>query len=249
MLADSLASLELPVRRQTTESGGVTVSNVIAELPGTTRPDEVVLVGAHFDAYYGGADDNSSGVAAVMELARVLSRYRFERTLRFVGFDLEEVGLVGSNRYVDTLGGERLVASVVFDCIGYYDSRPGSQSSIPGLPAPSTGDFLGAFANDDSRQQATELYALSQALHLINVVPIISPGRGAYPLTGNLLRSDHAPFWITGRNALFLTDTANFRNGNYHQETDLPETLDPVSFRKAVQASAAALAYWAGGPQ
>ncbi|QRN95174.1 M28 family peptidase [Archangium violaceum] len=249
MMVDSLGSHGLKVSRQIAEGGGWSSSNVIAELPGVSKPEEVVLVGAHFDAYFGGADDNSSGVAAVLELARVLSQYRFDRTVRFVGFDLEEVGLVGSNRYVDTLGGERLVASVVFDCIGYYDSRPGSQGSLPGLPAPNTGDFLAAFANEDSRQQATDLYALSQALHLINVVPVVSPGRGAYPLTGNLLRSDHAPFWFTGRNALFLTDTANFRNPNYHWESDLPPTLDPVSFRKAVQVSAAALAYWAGGPR
>ncbi|WP_375767654.1 M28 family peptidase [Archangium gephyra] len=251
LMQSRLESLGLRVQRHDASNGGpFTTSNIIAELPGTTRPWEVVLVGAHFDAFYGGADDNSTGVAAVLELARVLSQYRFERTIRFVGFDLEELGLVGSGRYVEeALGPDQIVASVVFDCIGYYSPVPGSQRSIPGLPSPSSGDFLAVIGNDVSTRRASELYALNEALQLTNVVPILAPADGASPVGGNLMRSDHTPFWLTGRDALFLTDTANFRNPNYHQKTDTVDTLDPVSFRRTVQVSAAALAFWAGGPQ
>ena len=251
LMQSRLESLGLRVQRQDSSSGSpFTTSNIIAELPGTTRPWEIVLVGAHFDAFYGGADDNSTGVAAVLELARVLSQYRFERTIRFVGFDLEELGLVGSSRYVEeALGPDEIVASVVFDCIGFYSSLPGSQRSIPGLPSPTSGDFLAAIGNGVSSRRASELYALNDALQLTKVVPILAPADGASPVGGNLMRSDHTPFWLTGHDALFLTDTANFRNPHYHQRTDTVETLDPVSFRRTVQLSAAALAFWAGGPQ
>lgn len=248
-MQSGLEALGLHVARNEASSGPFATSNIIAELPGTTRPWEVVLVGAHYDSFYSGADDNSTGVAAVLEIARVLSQYHFERTVRFVGFDLEELGLVGSSRYVEQLGPDEIVASVVFDCIGYYDSTPGSQSSIPGLPSPSAGDFLAVIGNDVSSRKASELYALNDALQLTKVIPIISPADGASPVGGNLMRSDHTPFWLTGRDSLFLTDTANFRNHNYHQKTDTLETLDPASFRRSVQISAAVLAYWAGGPQ
>jgi hypothetical protein len=250
LMQSRLESLGLRVQRHESSSGPFATSNIIAELPGTTRPWEIVLVGAHYDAFYSGADDNSTGVAAVLELARVLSQYRFERTIRFVGFDLEELGLVGSSRYVEeALGPDEIVASVVFDCIGYYDLALGTQRSIPGLPSPSSGDFLAAIGNDVSRRRASELYALNEALQLTKVVPILAPADGASPVGGNLMRSDHTPFWLTGHDALFLTDTANFRNSNYHQKTDTVDTLDAVSFRRTVQVSAAALAFWAGGPQ
>ncbi|MET0401224.1 MAG: M28 family peptidase [Cystobacter sp.] len=241
----------LRVRRQETPGAPFATSNIIAELPGSTRPEEIVLVGAHYDAFYAGADDNTSGVAAVLEVARVLSGYRFERTLRFVAFDFEEYGLVGSADFVAAQKGvpERLVAALVLDGMGYYDSAPGSQLSLPGLPTPSAGDFLAVIANDTSSQRASEIYALNEALKLMKVVPIIAPRDGTGPLTGNLMRSDHQPFWLQDHEAIHLTDTGDFRNPNYHRETDTIDTLEPTSFRQAVRLCAVTLAFWAGGPQ
>jgi len=249
VLQSQFESLGLQVRLQHSEHMGLELINVVAELPGTTQPEEIILVGAHFDAYYQGADDNASGVAALLELARVLSQYRFARTLRFVGFDMEELGLAGSTHYVSAPGNEHLVAALVFDSIGYYDSTPGSQRTLPGLPSPSTGDFLAVIGNDTSRHLATELHELNTRLGLMKTVTLLGPGDGASPLTGNLMRSDHTPFWLTGGKALFLTDTADFRNPHYHQETDVPETLSPEPFRQAVRMSAVGLAWWAGGPR
>ncbi|MGZ3460784.1 MAG: M28 family metallopeptidase [Archangium sp.] len=251
LLQTRFEQLGLRVRRQDTAGTPYSTSNVIAEIPGTTKPEEVVLVGAHFDAYHDGADDNTTGVAALVEMARILSQYKFERTLRFVGFDYEEFGLVGSARYVmaEGKGPERIVASMVFDCIGYYDTKPGSQLSMPGLPTPPAGDFLAVIADDSSSHLASEVYALNQALKVFKVVPLTIPRDGTGILTGNLRRSDHASFWVQGQEALFVTDTANFRNPNYHKPTDTQETLNPAMYRQAVQLSAATLAYWAGGPQ
>ena len=251
LVKSRLEGLGLQVRLQEGQRGDHTFANVLGDLPGTTHPEEIVLVGAHFDAFYMGADDNSTGVAGVLELARILSAHSYDRTLRFVGFDLEELGDVGSGQYVDELGKEKLVGAIIFDCIGYYDTTPGSQASIPGLPTPAAGDFLAIIGNDNSLPMATQLNQINDHLQLMKLVSIIAPADGTYaaPISSNLMRSDHAPFWYNGQNALFLTDTANFRNHNYHQETDVIDTLAPDYFRRAVQVSAVGLATWAGGPR
>lgn len=238
----------LTVQAQTTSDPDFPTTNLIAELRGVDRPDEVVLVGAHYDAFFSGADDNTSGVAAMLEMARVLGAHSFRRTIRFVAFDGEEFGLVGSTRYLrqtQGLRGETLNASIVFDCVGYADSTPGSQSSLPGLPVPSAGDFIALIANDHSAAQAVQLGAIARQLQLLPTETVIAPGDGANPITGNLMRSDHAPFWLEGLPSVFLTDTANFRNPNYHQESDTPDTLDPVFLAQVTRLSAAAVAYWA----
>lgn len=245
-----LEALGYEVSAFDTADGRFSSSALIAERRGTTRPDEVVLVGAHYDAFYQGADDNSSGLSGVLELARLFSNRAFDRTVRFVGFDLEELGLVGSTRYVASLPREeKIVVALVFDCVGYSDSTPGSQLSLPGLPPRDRGDFLAVIANDASLPQALEVRALTDALSLIPSVTLVAPADGASPIAGNLMRSDHAPFWLDGRPAVFMTDTANFRNPHYHRDTDVPETLDPAFLRGVVQTAAASLAYWAGGPR
>jgi peptidase M28-like protein len=249
LMVSELQSLGLTVQRDHNPGTPFDSSNIFADLPGTTHPEEIVLVGAHFDAFWAGADDNSTGVAAVVELARALSQFRFDRTIRFVGFDLEELGLVGSERFTNALQNEKLTMAVVFDCIGYYDATPGSQTTLPGFPSPSSGDFLAVIGNDVSRQRAAELYALNDSLDFIRVIPIIAPRGGTSPATTSLIRSDHLELWLHDQPALFLTDTASFRNANYHLPTDLVSTLNPDLYTKAVQLSAVGLGYWAGGPR
>ncbi|WP_434386580.1 M28 family peptidase [Melittangium boletus] len=243
-----LESLGLRVTTHQVDDPRFPTTNLIAEIPGTELPGEVVLVGAHYDSFFLGADDNSSGVAAMLELARLAAGQRFRRTVRFIGFDLEELGLVGSTRYVRAFPDERIVASLVFDCVGYRSQEPGSQKGLPGFPLPPRGDFLAAIANEASRPQVEELKLLGARLQHVPVVAIVTPQEGSGPASGNLMRSDHAPFWLTGQNALFLTDTANFRNPHYHLASDLPDTLDPDFLTGVTRLSAAGIAYWAEGP-
>jgi Zn-dependent M28 family amino/carboxypeptidase len=243
-----LEELGLTVTTQDSAGPAFASQNIIAEKKGEERPDEVVIVAAHYDAFHAGADDNSSGVAALLELARLVSSQRFARTVRFVAFDLEELGIIGSSRYVETLRDEELVVAVVFDCIGYTDSRPGSQGRIPGFAMPDVGDFLAAIANEHSRPRLEELLSLQARLQHVPVRGAVAPGAGPSPLAGQLLRSDHAPFWFAGQRALFLTDTANLRNPHYHQDTDTPETLDPAFLAGVTRLTAASLSLWAGGP-
>lgn len=240
-----LTSLGLQVELESSDSHPPT-TNVVAELRGTSKPDEVVMIAAHFDAFYSGADDNSSGVAAMLEVARLLANRPLARTVRFTGFDLEELGLVGSTRHVATRAHPK--ASLVFDCIGYSDTTPGSQSSLPGFPTPSAGDFLAVIGNDVSRGQVEQLFTVAKGQEVPTLLSIVAPGRGAGPLSGNLMRSDHAPLWVAGESAVFFTDTANFRNPNYHQPTDKAETIDRAFLTGATRAAVMAIVAWGDAP-
>lgn len=244
-VADRLRSLGLSPEFDVVDTHPET-SNVLAELPGTSKPGEVVLVGAHFDAFFMGADDNSSGVAVMLEVARLLANRPLARTVRFIGFDHEEIGLVGSTRHVKSRSTPKV--SLVFDCVGYADSTPGSQTSPPGFPASPAGDFLAVIANDVSRARAEEVVQVAAGKGAPPLVPIISPGLGAGPLSGNLMRSDHAPFWLAGESAVFFTDTANFRNKNYHTRLDTPETLNRPFLTGVAKAAAMAVVAWGDAP-
>jgi hypothetical protein len=202
--------------------------NLVAEVLGRERPEEVVLVAAHFDAFYAGADDNSSGVAVMLELARIAVEHHFARTVRFVGFDLEERGALGSTRYVEQGMADDVVVALILECVGYTDHHAGSQDSPPGFQLGDVGDTLALAANGDSLLFAQQMMAINHELGLSKLRAAVSGGNGAFFLTGALLRSDNGGFWLRGIPALMLTDTANYRNPNYHRPSDTPDTLDPA---------------------
>ncbi len=250
LLRGRLESLGYTVTEQVAIDGSFTATNVVAEKRGTRYPDEIVLVGAHFDAFFAGADDNTSGVAALLEVARLFAPHSFERTVRFVGFDLEEFGLVGSIKYVDERAkSDNVVAAVIVDSIAFRNTAPGSQTGIVGFSVPSTADFIAVGADADSASLADELWQLNRRFDFTSVALAEAPGRTESVLTGDLMRSDHAPFWLAGKPALFFSDTADLRNAHYHQPTDTPDTLDPEFLAEVTRLVAVSLAYWAGGLQ
>jgi hypothetical protein len=247
-LREQLESLGYTVTEQVDGLYPWTTVNLVAEKRGTTRPDEVVLVGAHYDAFFAAADDNSTGVAAVLELARVLREHSFARTIRFVGFDLEELGFTGSARYVAGLSpGDDVTAALVFDSIGFRRHEPGSQRAPSGLSLPTTGDFLAVISNARSVGPADDVWLLNQRLGLTRVVSIEAPGRGESALVSDLLRSDHGPFWLADKPALFFTDTTEFRNERYHTPNDTLDTLDPAFLAEVTRLAVVSVAYWAEG--
>jgi Zn-dependent M28 family amino/carboxypeptidase len=218
-------------------------TNVFAEVRGTSRPDELITIGAHFDAFYEGADDNSSSVAVMLEVARLVAQAPRARTVRFVGYDLEELGLLGSSR----MSRSQAIASktLVLDCVGYSSTMPGSQKGLPGFPLPDVGDFLAVIGNEQSRASVeTSLQVARGAAEIPTVLSVIAAGRGDGPLVGNLMRSDHAPLWLSGHDAVFFTDTANFRNPNYHLETDTPDTLDPAFLAGVARVTTMTISAW-----
>lgn len=188
-----------------------------------------ILVGAHYDTVPNspGADDNASGVAVLLELARLWSGQPGRSPLTLVAFDLEEYGLAGSRFCVEQLqqSGQPLRLMLSLEMLGYYDDRPGSQRYPPGLKYffPNCGNFIGLIGNWRS---LFDLIRLSRQVSGAGVPAWWLPAGQRGQLLPDTRRSDHAPFWDAGYAAILVTDTANLRNPHYHQPSDRLETLD-----------------------
>ena len=212
--------------------------NIVAEKPGTNPKAGTILLAAHYDTVIGspGADDNASGVATVLEVARLLSKISTAKTLKIAFFDLEEKGLLGSFAFANQPENlANLRGAIVLDMVGFACNTPGCQQYPPGLPItpPSDkGDFLAVIGDAESPQ----LLAAFNHKNSSNLPPVITlpvPLKGV--ATPDLLRSDHAPFWLRGIGAVLITDTANFRSPHYHKPTDKPETIDQEFFTGVAQ--------------
>ncbi len=214
------------------EVNGKEVRNVEAEVAGGARAGEIVIIGAHYDSVVGavGANDNGSGVAAMLELARLLKDANPSRTVRFVAFVNEEppfykTGEMGSQAYArrSRERGERVVAMYSLETIGYYSDEPGSQRyPFPlSLFYPSTGNFIAFVANLGSRGLLHETIA-SFRRH----ARFPSEGVAAPAFIPGVDWSDHWSFWQEGYPALMVTDTAPYRYPHYHTMQDTPDKVD-----------------------
>lgn len=245
-LADRLGEAGLAVSFHPVEAFGGTWRTVVADLPGT-EPDAgpPLIVAAHSDTVPGspGADDNASGLAALLEAARQLAAAPPPIPLRFIAFGLEEEDLLGSLAYAAALRarGEPVRGAIVLECVGYARAEEGSQQAPPGLPiaVPTRGDFLGVIGNDASAGLVAAVQAAAgEQVPDLKTVPLVVPGQGErFPDTR---RSDHAAFWLHGFPAVMLTDTADFRNPHYHRPTDTIETLDLAFIERVTRLVAAA---------
>lgn len=209
---------------ETVDRSGLVSHNVYVDLPGASS--EIVLLSAHHDVWYTAADDNTSGVAIVLETARVLALRPLRRTVRLIAFDLEEPGLYGSRRHHEAHSADPIVAVINMDAMGYADSTPGSQRHPPGLALPDAGDFTMVLANGPGRAHASWTAQLAGALGGVDVHGGVATDDADWPATSAFDSSDHGPAWEHDIPGVFLSDTAWFRNPHYHTEEDLPETLD-----------------------
>ncbi len=243
-ISERLASLGYDVTAQPYQVGELPVRNIIGERRGTEEPDRVIVVGAHYDTVVGspGADDNASGVAVLLELARLHAKTRFWKTVRFVGFTLEEPPFfrsrhMGSRVYARALKkrGEQVEAMLCLESVGYYSQEKGSQS-FPWLVFwlrwryPTTGNFLTIVSNADSQPLQAQV---ADALKAHMSLPVETYA-GPWWVPG-VDWSDHASFWNEGYPAVMLTDTALFRNPHYHRATDLPDRLDYEAMTELVR--------------
>lgn len=212
--------------------GGKTCKNFILNLPpnGAEKGDlPPILVGAHYDAVPGtpGADDNATGVAVLLELARMFAAEPTRYPLRLVAFDMEEYGLLGSADYAAQLKQEQqpLRLMISLEMLGYRDITPGSQNYPPPLERfyPNRGDFIALIGN---WRTIRDLICISRSIRKVGVpsqwLPV--PNRGL--IVRQTRQSDHAPFWDAGYPAIMVTDTAFMRNPHYHKPTDTISTLD-----------------------
>lgn len=225
-----LRALGYAVRAQAFDSGEGMVRNFEATIAG--RGTASLVIGAHYDSVMGatGANDNGSGVAALLELARLLRGWQPNHTIRLAFFVNEEPPwfqskAMGSRVYADELRarGERVAAMFSLETIGYYSERPGSQFyPFPlGFFYPDRGDFLAFVANLASRPLLRQAVAAFRA-----EARFPSEGVAAPALIPGVDWSDQWSFWRHGVPALMLTDTAPYRYPHYHLPSDTPDKVD-----------------------
>jgi len=207
--------------------------NFILDLPPSEKASKQgllpIIIGAHYDTVPGtpGADDNATGVAVLLELARAIALQPLKYPVQLVAFDMEEAGCLGSKHYAAKFKQQqqsiRLMISL--EMLGYCDRTPNSQSYPAGLKYfyPNIGNFIALIGN---LRTVRDMIALSGNIRksgqACEWLPV--PNRGL--IVPDTRRSDHAPFWDNGYPAIMVTDTANMRNPHYHQASDQIETLD-----------------------
>ncbi len=230
-----------------------TVRSLFVEVTGSSRPGEVVLVGAHYDSVVGcpGANDNGTGVAAVLELARLLHGEVFERTVRFVAFPNEEppfyfTRTMGSRVYARECRerGDRIVAMLSLETIGCYTDAKWSQHyPLPfGLFYPHTGNFIGFVGNLRSRRLVRRCVGAFRRHTSFPAEGVAAPGY----LPG-IFWSDHWSFWREGYRAVMVTDTAPFRYRQYHTPHDTTDKIDFDRTARVVAGLGHVVAHLAGG--
>jgi Zn-dependent M28 family amino/carboxypeptidase len=210
--------------------GGKTHQNLIFNLPASNNHQKPpILIGAHYDGVPGtpAADDNGTGVAVLLELAKAFAASPLRYPVRLVAFDLEEYGMLGSQQYAAELQqqGQPLRLMLSLEMLGYCNSTPGSQRYPAGLERfyPNQGNFIALIGN---LRTIPDLIRLSRNIRKLGTpaewLPV--PNRGLIVPQTRL--SDHSPFWDHGYAAMMVTDTAFMRNPHYHQASDTIETLD-----------------------
>jgi len=245
-------SLGYAVAPQAYEVYGVRCENLEVTIPGSSRPGEIVLAGAHYDTVEGspGADDNASGVAGLIEIARLLRETRPRRTLKLVAFVNEEApffyfGEMGSKVYARAARarGDDIRLMLSLEMLGCYRDEPGSQAYPPFLRwfYPARGNFIAFVSNLRSRRALAEFTRAFRAQSDFPAERLAAPS-----LVPGVSWSDQLSFWRAGYPALMATDTAFYRNPHYHQATDTPERLRYPEMARVVEGLARALGQLAG---
>jgi Peptidase family M28 len=238
-IENSFSRAGLHPRRDSYDLHGQACHNIEAEIPGA-RP-EILLIGAHYDSVFGspGANDNGTGVAAMLALARRFAGRKAEHSLRFVAFVNEEPPYflsdeMGSFIYAGRCKarGDRISAMISLETIGYFSDAPNSQTyPAPGLGIfyPKVGNFIGFVSDVHSRALLRRAIALFR-----KHAKIPSEGAALPAFIPGVSWSDQRSFWRNGYSGIMVTDTAPFRYPHYHSSSDTPDKLDYDRFTLVV---------------
>jgi len=232
----------LKVERQHYQVEQRRMSNLIAELPGMDLAEEILLIGAHYDSVRSspGANDNASGVAALLELGEQLANKKFRRTLRLVAFTNEEPPFfksaqMGSRIYVERARArdDKIIGMLCLETLGYYTQQPSSQSFPFGPMAffyPDKGNFVAFVANPASGDLLKKSLSAFRRHSDFPAEKLKAPA-----LLPGVDWSDHWSFWRAGYPAIMLTDTAPYRYLYYHSWEDTPEKLSYPEFARVFE--------------
>ncbi len=252
-ISEQFASFGYRVTRQPFVFAGNTYDNIIAELTGGSSPEKLLIIGAHYDTVQTtpGADDNTSGVAGLLGLARSLAGTRLERTVRFVAFALEEWPVyrsrnMASYHYAQSLKekNERVEGMICLEMIGYFCDRDGCQRyPFPFMNRifPKAGNFISMVGN---RRSKSFTERIAKSFRQGTDLPVVTLNAPAIVIGIDF--SDHWSFGKFGYDALMVTDTAFYRNPHYHKPTDLPDTLDYARMSNVVEGLTTAIREWGG---
>ena len=244
-------AMEWDIESETYDAIGHEATNLVIEKSGTSLPDQIVLLGAHYDTVSGtpGADDNASAVAVMLEVSRLLRHHASRRTARYVAFACEEPpyfhhDAMGSQQHARAARerNESIVGMLCLEMVGYFRDGKGSQRVPETIPRwlhwafPNRGNFLAAVGNLASSRLC---WKFRRGFKRGTRLPLFSI---ALPEHIREIRlSDNSSFWDQKYPALMLTDTSFLRNPNYHMETDTPETLDYSRMTQVTLGVAAAM--------
>lgn len=254
-IESQLRSCGCIVERRPFEYKGATYYNVIGSVKGYAVEPGAYVIGAHYDTVAGspGADDNASGVAGMLEFARLTSRAPMACDMIFAGFSLEEPPVfrtrhMGSMAYARELKAEgaKVLGMLSLEMIGYYADINGSQFyPLPFMRwlYPSRGDYIAFVGNIKSRGFTKEIKRRFRACCNLPVESLNTSS--AIP---GVDFSDHRSFWKSGHRAFMVTDTAFYRNPHYHGPTDLPDTLDYIRMAVLVRGLYCAFKQFAAEP-
>ena len=226
---------------QTYDVEGVCCSNLEVTRLGTRRPAEILLIGAHYDSVLGspGANDNGSGVAAMLEMARYVANAQVDRTVRFVAFVNEEPPFfsrdqMGSQLYARAARKRRdnIRFMVSLETIGYYSERPRSQIYPPLFRHfyPDKGNFIAFVSNFRSRAVLRRFVAAFRQNS-----PFPAESAATFSWVPGVAWSDHLSFWRNAYRALMITDTAFYRYPHYHAPTDTADELNYAAMAIVVE--------------
>jgi Zn-dependent M28 family amino/carboxypeptidase len=251
----TLSGAGYEVRLQLYEVAGKICENVEAEVRGSRRPDDIIVIGAHYDSVQGspGANDNASGVAAMLALARAFAKATPACTLRFIAFANEEppffqTEYMGSRVYAKRSRerGEKIALMLSLETIGYYSDEPGSQHLLfpLNLIYPSTGNFIAFVSNVENGFLVRQLVGSFR-----QQAQFPSEGGALWDLIPGVGWSDHWAFWKEGFPAVMVTDTALFRYPAYHSNADRPEFVQYERMTRVVSGLHSVIAEIANTPK
>ena len=226
-------NIGLQVQLQQYKYGNYDITNIITGSQENLLSSKYYVIGAHYDSVpetYG-ADDNASGIAVLLELARYTMQEKISLPVRFVAFTAEEpptfsTHYQGSKVFVKSAleNKDEILGAIILEMVGYTSNEQAYPLVLKWMGYPSKGNFIGIVGNRKSKKFGQSIFQSFKKNEQLPVETLFVPFNGR--ILPDTRLSDHSPFWDAGLFAVMITDTAFFRNPNYHTPKDTFDTLD-----------------------